>query len=141
MIRLSFQIKYHTEPGFSLAIAGSGAELGDWHRSHRMAWTAGDTWVLDCHVDAPTAIEYKSRPAAVTRRYQLVDDSGAVRRWEASANRRIRAVPPQSRALRIVDLWDFPEFGSQDVQVPPRPPDPQETTAVHLRRSPSRDRV
>lgn len=48
--KVTFQIKYQTVPGESLAVLGSIPELGNWEKKsilHHLKWTDGHVWVSE----------------------------------------------------------------------------------------------
>ena len=108
-MKIVFNINYKCDVGCSVAVVGSCQELGEWTQGRQMLWSNGDFWRLEVSV-SNVPFEYKSvLHARLTRRYQIVDQQGTVRVWEATSNRSYTTLPSeQYRFVVISDVWEQP---------------------------------
>jgi len=81
--KITFQMKYNTQPGEDLGVIGSISELGSWdqNRALRMNWNDGNIWKASINYDFNREKEFEFK--------YIFIENGRVKRWEDGNNRKL----------------------------------------------------
>jgi len=81
--RITFQMKYNTQPGEDLGVIGSIPELGSWdqNRALRMNWNDGNIWKATINYDFGREKEFEFKFIFI--------ENGRVKKWEDGNNRKL----------------------------------------------------
>ena len=81
--KITFQMKYNTQPGEDLGVIGSISELGSWdqNRALRMNWNDGNIWKASINYDFSREKEFEFK--------YIFIENGRVKKWEDGNNRKL----------------------------------------------------
>ncbi|KAL7718820.1 CBM20 domain-containing protein [Entamoeba marina] len=78
MVKITFEIEYHTIPGQELRLVGSTKELTEWKNGVSMTYCGNDTWTITLDINT-IPFDYK---------FQVVY---TIEEWDAPQNTKIRS--------------------------------------------------
>ncbi|KAL7711811.1 CBM20 domain-containing protein [Entamoeba marina] len=99
MVKITFEIEYHTIPGQELRLVGSTKELTEWKNGVSMTYCGNDTWTITLDINT-IPFDYKFQVFNTT--------SNTVDRWEDCANRSFFLCKQADRVYTIEE-WDAPQ--------------------------------
>ena len=81
--KITFQMKYNTQPGEDLGVIGSISELGSWdqNKALRMNWNDGNIWKSSINYDFGREKEFEFKFIFI--------ENGRVKKWEDGNNRKL----------------------------------------------------
>jgi len=101
IMKLHFEIQYHTQPGQNIVVCGSVQTLGNWNpvNALKLNYSGDSKWSAQIDVDIDDEnVEYK---------YCLIEENGSFN-WEWGKNRILFAKDFKTEYLHLMESWRAP---------------------------------